>query len=270
MKRAPQPAQPAQPLLLLVLLALGGVLGGDAPRAVSLGDVTGTGFTEVGYNAPSATHHQPGVVSLEDVTGIKRPGGDSLEDVSGPLPYHPLPPRPRQPGVVSLEDVTGIKRPGVVSLEDVTGVPRPRPHPYRQPPHRDQYNPYQPPCWAPGAPLYEPTPYVDTPAGVAYAAYRTTQTAAPSVNAVALDNAKPPLLSRARRSPAPAPGVVPLSDVAGPVAAHYPSFGPPAYVRPGYGYGYGGYGGYGHGYGGYYRPRPYYVNVVPCIGLFCL
>lgn len=72
-------------------------------------------------------------------------------------------------------------------------------------------------------------------------------------------------LSRSRRSPSPRPGgVVRLEDVAGPVAARYPAFGPPAYVRPSRPYPHG-YDYWGYSYG---RPRPYYAVTLPlpCIG----
>lgn len=86
----------------------------------------------------------------------------------------------------------------------------------------------------------------------------------PQGNLVSLtDVAGPGASSRVRRSP----GLVSLEDVAGPVAAHYPAAGPPAYVRPNYGYGYNNWY-YNRPQPYYNRPQPYYNNYYysPCIG----
>ena len=86
----------------------------------------------------------------------------------------------------------------------------------------------------------------------------------PQANLVSLEDVAGPAAvasTRVRRSPAP--GLVSLEDVAGPAAYVNVNGGPPAYVRPNYGYGYG-YNNY------YYNRRPYYnsyyYNVAPCIG----
>ncbi|XP_034236307.1 protein piccolo-like isoform X2 [Thrips palmi] len=223
---------------------------------VSLVDVTGTtprtladepGVSFVGYQEPQAPARRPGVVSLSDVTGLTPEQHAAL----GGNAYTGL----QQPGytgytgTVNLVDVNGVPRPhqgGVVSLTDVTGVapqylaqPAPPPHP--QPLHPEQgYDPQRPysPCYVPGAHAY-------------------TQPQHP-VSAVHQGGVR---LPRSKRSPQH--GVVRLSDVAGPGAGRYPSYGPPAYVRP--------YPYYNYGYSSWYRPRPYYsVLPVPCFGLLCL
>ncbi|KAE8748150.1 hypothetical protein FOCC_FOCC005153, partial [Frankliniella occidentalis] len=258
---------------------------------VSLEDVTGQVDETVpvfGHPLPNLVppqqrpqhpgQQQGGVVSLEDVTGQL----DQTVPIGHPLPLLPPQPRPPHPlrpgqqgGVVSLEDVTGHvdqtvpvnrpfaqRQPGPLYPAQQGGFDGPvRPHRPGGHPYRGQYEQTSVVCVEQNARPYD--------ASVPFGGYVSRPNTwydneVPQHDAVG--SPRPPrALSRSRRSPKPI-GVVSLENVAGPVAAHYPAYGPPAYVRPNY---YNNYynGGYNGGYyGGYYnRPRPY-VYAVPCIG----